>query len=233
MSENHNPSDPKSATGGATGAPGRSLAPSGQTPNAAAEHVSASHGVDDHSHPETLADKVCEATGESVANCYQCGKCSGGCPLADEMDYSPNQILRMLQLGLPELEQKAVGSMTIWLCLTCGQCLARCPKEVDLPKIMDYLREEALRRGTVNPNAKDIVSFHKAFMDSVGGAGRVFEMAMITDYKLRSWHFLQDMLVAPKMMARGKLHLLPHMIEGRKAVKRIIKRSKARKEEKE
>lgn len=180
-----------------------------------------------------MADKVCEATGESVADCYQCGKCSGGCPLAGEMDYSPNQILRMLQLGLPELEEKAVGSMTIWLCLTCGQCLARCPKEVDLPKIMDFLREESLRRGLVNPKAKDIVSFHKAFVDAIGGGGRVFEMGLITDYKMRSWHFLQDMLVAPKMMARGKLHMLPHLIEGRKAVKRIIQRSKARKEEKE
>ena len=180
-----------------------------------------------------MADKVREATGESVADCYQCGKCSAGCPLAGEMDYPPNQILRMLQLGLPEIEQKAVGSMTIWLCLTCGQCLARCPKEVDLPKIMDFLREESLRRGAVNPKAKDIVSFHKAFMDSVGGGGRVFEMGLITDYKMRTWHFLQDMLVAPKMMARGKLHLLPHLIEGRKAVKRIIERSKARKGEQE
>jgi heterodisulfide reductase subunit C len=180
--------------------------------------------------PQCLADRICAATGQSVADCYQCGKCSAGCPLAREMDFAPNQIIRMLQLGLPELEDKAVASLSIWVCLTCGMCLGRCPKEVDLPKVMDFLREESLRRGTANPKAKDIISFHKAFMDAIGGAGRVFEMGLITDYKLRSGHFLQDMLVAPKMLKRGKLHLIPHLIEGRKAVKRIIKRGRARKE---
>lgn len=198
----------------------------------AAEHASAGH-VGEHAGPQTLADKLREATGQSAADCYQCGKCSAGCPLAGEMDYAPNQIIRMLQLGLPQVEEKAVGSMTVWLCLTCGTCLARCPKEVDLPSIMDFLREESLRRGMVNPKAKDIVSFHKAFVDAVGGGGRVFEMGLITDYKMRSGHFLQDMLVAPRMIARGKLHLLPHLIKGRKAVRNIIKRSKARKESQE
>lgn len=184
----------------------------------------------DHKEPQSLADKVRDATGQSVRDCYQCGKCSAGCPLAGEMDFAPSRIMRMLQLGLPEVEDRAVSSLAIWVCLTCGMCLGRCPKEVDLPKIMDFLREESLRRGTANPKAKDIISFHKAFMDAIGGAGRVFEMGLIADYKLRSGHFLQDMLVAPRMLKRGKLHLIPHLIEGRKAVKRIIKSGRANKE---
>jgi heterodisulfide reductase subunit C2 len=202
-------------------------------PSASAQAGDVDSHTTGHAGPQTLADKLYEATGQRAADCYQCGKCSAGCPLAGEMDYAPNQIVRMLQLGLPPVEAKALGSMTVWLCLTCGTCLARCPKEVDLPSIMDFLRGESLRRGMVNPNAKDIVSFHKAFVDAVGGGGRVFEMGLITDYKMRSGHFLQDMLVAPRMIARGKLHLLPHLIKGRKAVRNIIKRSRARKESQE
>lgn len=168
-----------------------------------------------------------------MADCYQCGKCSAGCPLASEMDIMPNQILRMLQLGMPELDEKVLRSMTIWLCLTCGTCLARCPKEVDLPKVMDFLRSESLRRGLVNPKAKDIVDFHESFVSAINATGRIYEMGLITSYKMKSKHFLQDMLVAPQMFKRGKLHLLPHLIAGRKAVKKIIQRSRARKENQE
>jgi heterodisulfide reductase subunit C2 len=200
-------------------------------------HMSQNHDHSDsdgqkhpHGRVSTLADQVREATGQSVAECYQCGKCSGGCPLAAESDLTPNQVLRMLQLRRQDLDERVLGSMAIWLCLTCQTCLSRCPKEVDLPKVMDFLRAESMRRGMVNPNARDIVDFHESFVSAINACGRVFEMGLITSYKMKSKHFLQDMLVAPKMFKRGKLHLLPHMIEGRKAVQDIIKRSQQKKE---
>lgn len=180
----------------------------------------------------SLAVVIRNAVGEAVSNCYQCGKCSAGCPLAEEMDFPPSQILRMIQHENPQLDEKVLRSQSIWLCLTCETCVTRCPKEVDLPRIMEALRSESLRQKKVNRKAKDVLSFHKAFLDSIRHTGRLYEIGLISDYKLRSGHLLQDVLTAPKLFKRGKLRPMPHLIKGRKHVARIFKRA-AEKEEKQ
>ncbi len=53
-----------------------------------------------------LGTELLEQTEVKVTHCYQCGKCSAGCPLAEEMDYPPSLVMRMLQTGNPELEEK-------------------------------------------------------------------------------------------------------------------------------
>jgi len=180
---------------------------------------------------QPLADRVLEKTGVDVARCYQCGKCSAGCPLAAEMDFPPSQIMHLLQLrDFPEFAEMALRSHTIWLCLTCEICYARCPMEIDIPKLMDALRHEALAQDKVNPKAKDILAFHRAFLDSVRYTGRLFEMGQIVDYKLRSRHFLQDLLQAPWMFLVGKLHLLPERVRGRRLLGRIFARTLKAKE---
>ena len=189
-----------------------------------------SHDPHTHHHPQNLADEVQASTGESSARCYQCGKCSAGCPLADEMDYAPSQIMRMLQLGLPEMEEQALRSNAIWLCLTCETCHSRCPQEVDLPKVMEYLRQKSMARKMVNPKARDILAFHKSFLDCIKYTGRLYEVGLISGYKTRSWHFLQDLLAVPKLLTRGKLKFLPHLIAGRASVARIFKQTTLNKE---
>lgn len=93
--------------------------------------------------------RVEELSGENLLACYQCGKCSAGCPIVEEMDFLPNQIIRMAQLGL---EKEALDSKTIWLCASCITCASRCPKGVDLSRVMESLRQILLRTGV------DIVS---------------------------------------------------------------------------
>ncbi len=178
-------------------------------------------------HADDLASRVEHATGECVRECYQCGKCTAGCPLAAEMDLTPHQVLRLLQLGGDELEREALGSLAIWLCLTCETCAARCPQEVEIPRIMDYLRQQARRRGLVNPQARDILAFHEAFLGSVRACGRLHEVGLIQSYKLKTLHLLQDVLLAPGLLARGKLSLRPHKIPGQAAVQRIFARCRA------
>jgi heterodisulfide reductase subunit C2 len=167
----------------------------------------------DHSHSHraaTLAGLVQEQTGISVARCYQCGKCSAGCPASSEMDFSPNVILRLLQTGTPSSDTKVLGSYTLWLCLSCHTCVTRCPMEIDLPTVMDTLRQETLRRHLVHPRAKDIVAFHKSFLNTVSRFGRLWEVGLVAEYKLRTRHFFQDVGLVPAMLKRGKLPLLPH-----------------------
>jgi heterodisulfide reductase subunit C len=179
----------------------------------------------------TLADSVLAKTGVDVARCYQCGKCSAGCPLAVEMDFPPSQVMHLLQLrDFPEFAEMALRSHTIWLCLTCEICYARCPMEIDIPKLMDALRSESLAQKKVNPKARDIIAFHRAFLDSVRYTGRLFEMGQIIDYKLRSRHFLQDLLQAPWMFFVGKLHLFPERVHGRSLLARIFAKTLKAKE---
>lgn len=176
----------------------------------------------------TLAGRTQQHTDVSAARCYQCGKCSAGCPLAIEMDYPPSQIMRLLQVRTPASDEKVLNSAAIWLCLTCETCIARCPQEVDIPKLMDYLRAESLRTKQVNPKAKDILSFHKAFLDSIQMTGRLYEVGLISDYKTRSWHFIQDVLIAPWMILRGKLHLIPEFVKEIKHIRRIFAKTKVK-----
>ena len=75
-------------------------------------------------------------SGQSLLACNQCGKCSAGCPLAFSMDILPNQVLRMAQLGIEDV----LDAQTIWTCAACLTCVSRCPKGIDLPRVMEALR---------------------------------------------------------------------------------------------
>lgn len=87
---------------------------------------------------------VNEISGQNVLNCYQCGRCSAGCPLTFAMKCLPSQVIRLVQLGL---EEEALESETPWVCASCLTCHARCPRGVDLAKVMEALRAIKLRPG--------------------------------------------------------------------------------------
>lgn len=180
----------------------------------------------------TLNFKVKINTKESLNDCYQCGKCSAGCPLIDEMDVPPNQIIRMLQLEMPELDKKVLESYSIWLCLTCETCYSRCPKDVNLPEIMDFLRAESIKRNLVNPKAKDILAFHRSFLNSIQATGRLYEVGLIAGYKMKTFHLMQDVNSVPFLLSKGKLKLFPKLIKDRKALSEIFKKTKEHMEDK-
>jgi heterodisulfide reductase subunit C len=141
------------------------------------------------------------------------------------MDLPPCQILRLLQLNFPELEEKALKSEGIWLCLACETCSTRCPQDVAIPKVMDFLRGEALRRSLAHPRSRDILAFHRAFLDSIRHTGRLYEVGLVADYKARSLHLLKDLGLARRMYVRGKLALLPHLIRNRRGMKDLFRRT--------
>lgn len=90
-----------------------------------------------------LKREIAEISGEHVADCYQCGKCTAACPVHEYMDILPHQVLRMLQLGMVE---KVLESKTIWICAACFTCAGRCPRDVDLAVVMEALRAVLLRK---------------------------------------------------------------------------------------
>ena len=179
-----------------------------------------------HHMNSALAGKIQEETGIEVNHCYQCGKCSAGCPVVSEMDITSSAVMRLLQYAEDETDQELLQSESIWLCLSCEMCISRCPMQIDIPKVMDFLRQESIRKNAGNKKSRNIVRFHRAFMDMVKTTGRSYEIGLMVDYKLRSGTLLQDMALAPKMLAKGKLPILPEQIKNKKEVKRLFKNIK-------
>ncbi len=171
---------------------------------------------------DSIAGWVHQKSGISVQRCYQCGKCSAGCPAANEMDFTPSVLLRLLQTQRNDSDKKVLSSYTIWLCLSCQMCVTRCPMEVNLPKVMDLLRAEAVKRRIVHPRAKDIIAFHTSFLNTIKRFGRLWEVGLVGEYKLRTRHWLQDVLLSPSMFHKGKLSLLPHRFHGKDEVQSIF-----------
>jgi len=87
--------------------------------------------------------KVQDLSGQNLLACYQCGKCSAGCPAVSQMDILPNQIIRYAQLGFKE---ELLASRAIWICESCFMCNSRCPKGINIAEVIEALRQILLRK---------------------------------------------------------------------------------------
>ena len=155
-----------------------------------------------------------------VQDCFQCQKCSAGCPVAFAMDYKPNQVMQMVSLGMKE---RLLACKTIWVCASCYTCSTRCPNQIDIARVMDWLRQTALKEGVV-PAEKEVPFFHAAFLESIRSHGRVHELSMLARYKMKTHRYFEDMKLGWKMFAKGKLRILPSNIKGRKEVAGLFTR---------
>jgi len=167
---------------------------------------------------ESLIAYVRRTSGASVQKCYQCGKCSAGCPMGSEMTLRPHDIMR---LTIANDRRTLFNDDSLWLCLTCETCSARCPCDVDPARVIDALRELAAAEG-VEHAPRSIRAFHEAFLEQIRSTGRLSEVGLIMQYKLRSGALLQDVAVAPSMLRRGKLPLRAQRIDGAADVRRLM-----------
>lgn len=173
-----------------------------------------------------LGNETFQKSGIKITDCYQCGKCSAGCPMVFQMDYPPNQLIRLAQLGQTET---VLSSKTIWVCVSCFTCTTRCPKDIDIAGLMDTWREMSLKEGLVNSEYDQIQAFHRSFLETIRRHGRLYEMELIMRYKLRTFNLFQDITIAPKMALNGKLKFLPHNIEDRDSIKNIFEKTSTKK----
>lgn len=142
--------------------------------------------------------------------------------MAKHMDFSPNQIMRLLQTGAEASIKEALCSSAIWYCIGCLTCTQRCPKKLDPAAVMDVAREESVKQGKISPSADKILAFHKSFLKIVEHTGRMSEIPLVGLYKLLTLDFFSDINLGPAMFMRGKLPLKPHRINGRGEIKRIF-----------
>jgi heterodisulfide reductase subunit C len=179
-------------------------------------------------------DIVIETVGEDIFACYQCYKCSAGCPVSFAMDLLPHQVIRSVLFGQKE---KVLSSRTIWICATCETCTTRCPNEVDIAKVMDVLRQIQQESGKQATEPK-VPIFHEAFLDSIKKSGRVHELSMIRNYslksgdlreKLKTGEWKNDAKLGIKMFLRGKLKITPPKCKGVKEVRKIFDQAREHK----
>lgn len=171
---------------------------------------------------QVFARRVKEISRADLDRCYQCYTCTASCPVAYAMDYYPHQIMRMAQLGV---KKTLLSSSTIWLCAACETCVARCPNEIGLLRVIDTLREMALEEG-VQVKEREIVAMHKSFLSLIAALGRQHELSLMLVLKMRTREFFKDIPIGIRMLLRGKLKIIPHRIKGIAELKTLFEKSR-------
>jgi heterodisulfide reductase subunit C len=154
---------------------------------------------------------------QRILDCYQCGKCSAGCPVDYAMDLGPRQIMRLIQMGL---KKEVMQSTTIWLCVSCETCSSRCPAKIDIAKVMESLRILAAVEGSI-PAEKRVNLFHREFLNAVERYGRAHEFSLSAAYVMKTRDF-SGMGLARTMFSKGKLVIKPPSVSGASEVKKIF-----------
>jgi heterodisulfide reductase subunit C len=175
-----------------------------------AEAKNTNLGVPKESRRDFIKEVMKMPGGDKILECIQCGSCAGGCPAMFAMDYSPMQIIKMINLGMKE---KVLSSSTIWVCSLCYTCATRCPRNVDFPTLMMSLRNKAIREKLVKDSTKS--NFHKYFFEIVNKYGRMHNPELIVKLlDITDLHsLLHNARLGLRLFKRGKLHLKAPKIE--------------------
>jgi len=161
-------------------------------------------------------------TGENVMLCYQCKKCTLGCPSAYAMRMRPHELMRAAQLGLAE---EIYWSGTIWICLSCETCNTRCPQDINILRVIDGLREMSKELDYYNPYPA-LPASHRIFMTFVKRFGKVYELGLALLINLRMMTPFKDIDMASPMLLKGKLKPFPHRSHGAKELRQVMGRIK-------
>jgi len=164
--------------------------------------------------------EIIRLAGTDVYTCLQCRSCSGGCPFSEYMDFMPNGVMRLVQLGL---KTEALTCNTIWICVGCHTCSIQCPMAIDIAAVMDALRERALAE-QVDIQEPDILNFHREVLNSIERYGRTHKIEIMMRYKLKTRDLISDWAVGMKMLAKRKLDLTPSRVERIGDVKKIFRK---------
>jgi heterodisulfide reductase subunit B len=174
----------------------------------------------------TLAQEIRARSGENVFLCYQCKKCTAGCPVAAYFDLKPHQVMRACQFGQTDL---VLNSRTISICAACETCSTRCPQGIDIARIMDVLEIMAREQG-IKAKAATVPMFYKSANRGIDWFGRMWELGLMAELYTREFFareldfgqlFKYDLPLAVKMLRNGKLKILPSIARARRNGKRV------------
>lgn len=166
--------------------------------------------------------------GDKVLECIQCGVCAGSCPTRFAMDYSPTQILKMINLGMRE---EVLRSSTIWECSSCHTCAARCPRGIEITTLMMSLKNLSLKENLAKSETKS--RFHKGFFEVVNKYGRLSEAALLTKTMKKSdpKAMMHNASLGLRLVKKGKLSLRAEKIEHTADLEKMLKTTKGEKKQ--
>ena len=168
-----------------------------------------------------LKPVVEEMSGVNLNACYQCRKCSAGCPVAGPAKSAPSELIRRLHLGAGD---DLLENGLVWMCLSCETCYGRCPMQINFPAVIDALRSLSIARGARSPRG-NMPLFNRMFLQNVRIFGRSYDLSMIAGYKLGSGTLMNDAEKFPTMLSKGKMAVLPPSGADKKGVQRIFDRA--------
>jgi heterodisulfide reductase subunit C len=173
-----------------------------------------------------------EAQGPFQAGaCFQCRKCTNGCPVSFAMDLYPDEVIRLVILGQRE---PVMACQTIWVCAACETCTTRCPNDVRIAELMDCLKEMAVQAGVPSSQPR-VLALHQTFLNNIKKRGRLYETTLLPAYLLKSGQLMDkwtsgtwryDLNLGRQMFSKGRLPLKPESIKGKREVRRILNRHK-------
>ena len=166
---------------------------------------------------------VISESGEKIQACYQCHKCASGCPVASETDYTPDKLIRLIQLGDKE---KALNAKHLQTCVACYTCSARCPNNINGARLVDALKHIAHEEG-IAPAKPNVKAFHDSFLTSVRHFGRVNEAELMGIYTLKAGFDWTTIFKSPIMFLKGRLKLWGGRIRGMKMFKKLFEKKKS------
>ena len=163
--------------------------------------------------------EVEKESGEKISACYQCYRCTIGCPVVSDMDIMPHRTIRYVMLGEKE---RVLRSKTIWSCLQCYTCSVRCPNDIHIGHVFDTLRKVAVREKKAEK--QDVWMFDELFVESVRKHGRLYELEAMMRYMLQKRDLFSNTRVGMDMMKKGRINILPHNIHDKQGMKKIFER---------
>jgi len=161
--------------------------------------------------------------GRMVSRCYQCRKCTSGCPVSYALDFQCHEVMRLVQLGAREA---ALRSRAIWLCASCKTCRERCPNDVDPAGVMDTLKVLAVASGAPI-GRKQVKAFQKAFLATVAVLGRAHELSSLALYLAgHPSAIVANAGLGLRMFSHGKLKIMPEGVRAKGEIRAIFRRAK-------
>jgi heterodisulfide reductase subunit C len=169
--------------------------------------------------PEFTREALGTPAGKKALDCIQCGVCAGSCHARFAMDWSPMQVIKMVELGMMD---DALSSSTIWICTSCYTCTSRCPRGIEIPLFMSTLKYIAIRGG-IRVRVKKKLRFHRAFSRILKRYGRLNELLLtVSLLGIGPRGLLRNTRLGFRLWKRGKVRPFPSKVKQKAQIKAIF-----------
>lgn len=147
--------------------------------------------IEDETAKREFAAKVEKMIGDQrPLYCYQCAKCTSGCPVAKiQPDYRPHQIVHLARLGL--VDALFASPDLIWSCAGCVKCKEICPQDVAPADLILALKNIYLKMNLPVPK-----KFHEGMLTAIARYSR-YQLPKMIRSRSRKYYDRKPLALPP------------------------------------